>query len=76
MSAPIATDDAVYVIRVDKRNMADRKAFEAQKAALRQRAAVSMQQTRVQQYLAGLRASAKITDRRKDMQASLRRTNS
>lgn len=76
VSAPIVTDDAVYVIRVDKRVQADRKAFEAQKGALRQQAASSMQQARIQQYLAGLRESAKITDRRKEIQSSIRTANS
>ncbi|MGI9090222.1 MAG: peptidyl-prolyl cis-trans isomerase [Gemmatimonadaceae bacterium] len=76
VSAPIVTDRAVYVIRVDQRNEADRKAFEALKPTLRQQAAQSMQQGRVQQYLAGLRESAKINDRRKDLQSSLRTANS
>lgn len=76
VSAPIVTDEAVYVIRVDKRTQADRKAFDGQKAALRQQAAVSMQRARVQQYLTGLRESAKITDRRKQIQSAMRTTNS
>lgn len=75
VSQPIATDDAVFVIRVDDRHEADRKAFEAQKAAERREVLQSMQQARIQEFLANLRAAAKITDRRKAIQTELRRSN-
>lgn len=76
ISAPIATDDAVYVIRVDRRVEADRKAWEAQKDVQRRQAAQAMQQARVQEFTANLRASAKITDRRKEVEESLKRSSS
>ncbi len=73
---PILTDQAVYVISVDRRVDADRKAFDASKEKLRGQYLSSMQQGRIQEFLTDLRSAAKITDRRKDIQASLRRANS
>ena len=76
VSEPIVTEDAVYVISVDRRVEADRKVFDATKEELRGQYLRSMQQGRIQEFLSNLRADAKITDRRKDIQASLRRANS
>lgn len=76
VSDPIVADDAVYVISVDRRVDADRKAFDASKEQLRGQYMSSMQQGRIQEFLANLRSAAKITDRRKEVQASLRRTSS
>jgi peptidyl-prolyl cis-trans isomerase D len=76
VSAPIATDEAVYVIRVDNRTLADRKAWEAQKDDERRQAMQSMQQGRIQEFMASLRAAAKITDRRKEIAAALQHSNS
>ena len=73
---PIVTEDAVYVMAVDRRVEADRKVFDASKEELRGQYLRSMQQGRIQEFLNNLRTDAKITDRRKDIQASLRRSNS
>ncbi|MDQ2890746.1 MAG: peptidyl-prolyl cis-trans isomerase [Gemmatimonadota bacterium] len=75
VSEPIVTDGAVYVMTVDRRVEADRKAFDSAKEQLRSQYLNSMQQGRIQEFLNNLRAAANITDRRKDIQASLRRTN-
>jgi peptidyl-prolyl cis-trans isomerase D len=76
VSEPIVADDAVYVIAVDRRVDTDRKAFDATKEQIRAQYMSSMQQGRIQEFLANLRAAAKIKDRRKEVQASLRRTSS
>jgi peptidyl-prolyl cis-trans isomerase D len=73
---PIQTDAGVFVIRVDRRVEADRKAWEAQKETQRQQAMQAMQQARIQEFMRSLRANAKITDRRKDIQLAQRQTNS
>ena len=76
VSEPIVTDGAVFVIAIDRRVDADRKTFDATKDGLRGQYLGSIQQARVQEFLSNLRSAAKITDRRKTVQASLRRTSS
>ncbi len=76
VSAPIATDDAVYVIVVDERHDADQKAFLAQRDAQRNDALTALQRSRIAQFMTDLRDAAKITDRRKQVQASLAHANS
>ena len=73
VSAPIRTNDAIYVLRVDKRVQADSAAWVKQEAAQRQVRMQQLQQQRVQMFLADLRQSAKIDDRRKKINASVRR---
>ncbi|MBI5601312.1 MAG: peptidyl-prolyl cis-trans isomerase, partial [Gemmatimonadetes bacterium] len=73
ISEPVRTNDGVFVIRVDKRVAADRAAFEQQKATQRQQAINAMRDSRVQSFIGALRKDAKIEDRRKKIQASLRR---
>ncbi|MHB1311065.1 MAG: peptidyl-prolyl cis-trans isomerase [Gemmatimonadaceae bacterium] len=73
ISAPVRTHDGVFVIRVDKKVPADRAKFEAQKATQRDQAMQAMRDARVQAFLAALRKDAKIEDKRKKIQASLRR---
>lgn len=75
VSEPIIADEAVYVIRVDRRVDADRSSFDATKDQLRSQYLSAMQQARIQEFVANLRSAAKITDRRKDIQAALRRTS-
>jgi hypothetical protein len=65
--------DGVFVIRVDARKPADRAAFEAQKDALRGRRQQVLRQQRVQNFLEDLRRSANIKDKRKEINAQLRR---
>ncbi len=73
VSAPIRTDDAVFVIRVDKRTNADSAAWVAQKAMQKQQRVQGQQQQAIQVYLQDLRQSAKIEDRRKIINAAVRR---
>jgi parvulin-like peptidyl-prolyl isomerase len=73
VSAPVRTDAAVYVLRIDKRVDADPKAWESQKAVQRLTVTRGMRDQRVRLFIDGLRKSAKIDDRRKQMQAAQRR---
>ena len=73
VSAPVRQPDGVFVIRVDARKPADRAAFEAQKNDLRARRLQVLRQQRVQNFLEDLRKNATIKDKRKDINAQLRR---
>jgi peptidyl-prolyl cis-trans isomerase D len=73
ISAPVRTHEAVFVIRVDKKITADRAKFAAQKEAQRKSAMQAIRESRVQAFLGALRKDAKIEDKRKKIQASLRR---
>jgi peptidyl-prolyl cis-trans isomerase D len=73
VSAPVRTDNAVFVIRTDRRVTADRTKFEAQKAAQRQRQMQELRQQVVQQFMQDLRASAKVEDHRAQINAAARR---
>ena len=55
------------MLRVDRRINADRTAFEAQKQQLRAQVTDGLRQQRVEEYLANLRRSANIVDRRKEV---------
>ena len=68
VSNPIRTDDAVIVMRVDRRVDADRAKWEEQKTAQRQSLIGGLRQQRVQAYIQQLKSDAKITDRRKEIQ--------
>ncbi len=74
ISAPIKTQDGVFVIRVDRRVPADRAAWEKQKNDQRQTLLRTLRQQRVQSYLEDLRQSAKITDNRAAVEAASRRS--
>jgi hypothetical protein len=52
----------------------NRAAFEAQKEALRQQVLAQLRQQRVREFVANLRDVAKIDDKRKQVEASARRT--
>jgi len=73
VSAPVRTNEGYYVLRVDKRVQADSAAWLKQKDAQRQARMQQVQQQRAQMYLADLRQSAKIDDRRKKISATARR---
>lgn len=73
VSAPVSTRDAVYVLRVDRRVPADSAAFVAGLPGFRNQLVEGLRTERVQTYLGGLRENAKIIDKRRDIQASLRR---
>lgn len=76
VSEPIVTDEGAYVIRVDRRTEANRKAWEAQKEDQRRQAMQAMQQARIQEFMQSLRAAAKISDHRKDIDLALKQSNS
>lgn len=73
VSAPIATDDAAIVLRVDRRVSADSAAWVAQKPLQRRQVEIGFQRQRVQQFLANLREQANVKDRRAEVRAAGRR---
>ena len=74
VSEPIRAMAGVVVERVDARVPASRSGFEAQKGMLRQQELQQLRQQRVRDYLTNLRAVAKIDDKRKQIEASARRS--
>lgn len=72
VSQPVATSDAVYLLRVDRRIEASRAEWEQQKAAQRQAVLDQLRQQRVQEYLANLRAAASVEDSRARIEQALR----
>jgi peptidyl-prolyl cis-trans isomerase D len=76
VSAPVRTSDAIFVERLDKRVQADSAAWEKQKAQQRQLRTQQLQQQRVQMYLQDVRQSAKIDDRRRQINAATRKGES
>src|SRR3954462_5895589 len=75
VSAPIRGTGGGVVERVDRRVPASRATFDAQKAGLRQQAMQQLRQQRVREFLTNLRAVAKIDERRKQVEASTRRSS-
>jgi peptidyl-prolyl cis-trans isomerase D len=76
VSEPIRSEDAVVVIKVERRVNSDRAQFDKQADALRRQRLQQMQQQRLQLFHADLRKAAKIEDHRKDINAKARRTAS
>ena len=74
VSEPVRSTGGVVVERVDNRIPASRAAFDSQKEALRAQALQQLRQQRVREFLANLRAVAKVDDKRKQVEASARRT--
>jgi peptidyl-prolyl cis-trans isomerase D len=73
VSAPVSTEEGVFVLRLDALKPTDSADFALLKDVFRMQTLQSLRQERVGQYLEGLRASARITDDRKKIQATLRR---
>jgi peptidyl-prolyl cis-trans isomerase D len=73
VSEPIRQADGVYVIRVDERKPADKANFDKEVATLRARRLDILRRERLQAFLQDLRATATITDRRKEINAQLKR---
>ena len=73
ISAPVISREAVVVLRVDQRVAADKGAWTAQKVQQRRQATQAARQSRVREYLAGLREQAKLEDNRKAVLAAQRR---
>lgn len=72
VSEPLITDDAVIVLRVDRRVPADSAAWREQVDRQRQDAIGSIRQLRVRTFLSELRKNAKVTDNRKEINAAAR----
>lgn len=64
VSAPVAAVGSVWLIQGVSRTEADPEAFQQALPGLRQQELQTLRQLRVQEFMAALRASAKITDRR------------
>ena len=73
VSQPVKTSEAAYVLRVDKRVVADSAAWEKQKAAQRDLRLNQLRQQRIQMFMADLRKAAKIEDHRKEINSAMRR---
>ena len=73
VSQPVRTSNAADVIRVDKRVLADSSAWAAQKAAQKAARLQQLREQAVQMFLQDIRKSAKVDDRRKEINATLRR---
>jgi peptidyl-prolyl cis-trans isomerase D len=67
---PVVAQDAVYVIRVDKRVNADKSAWQAQLAIQRLQVMDPMRQERVRGYLNALREEANVVDKRREVMAA------
>jgi len=76
ITQPIRTDDGVYVLRIDRRVVADSAAWAAQKGAQRQTRLDQLRQQRVQMFLSDMRKAATIKDHRKEIAAATRSASS
>lgn len=72
VSQPVRTQEAAYVLRVDKRVVADSAAWDKQKPAQRQLRLSQLRQQRIQMFMSDLRKAAKIEDHRREINASMR----
>ena len=73
VSAPVKTSDGVYVLRVDKRVVADSAKWAEQKQAQKTARLQQLRQQKIQMFLQDIRKAAKIDDRRKQINAATRR---
>jgi peptidyl-prolyl cis-trans isomerase D len=76
ISQPVKSSNGVFVLRVDKRVLADSSAWAAQKQAQRTTRLQQLRQQRLQMFLEDIRKAAKVDDRRKQIQAATRRQES
>jgi parvulin-like peptidyl-prolyl isomerase len=73
VSQPVATDDAVFVMRVDRRVEATKAEFDKVKAERRQQAIAALRDQRVRAFYDALRKDADVEDNRADLAAASRR---
>jgi len=73
VSAPVKTQEGVYVLRVDKRVVSDSTAWAAQREAQKTGRLQQLRQQKIQMFLQDLRKAAKVDDRRKQINAATRR---
>lgn len=69
----VRTNEAVFVLRPDARVEASMETFEAEKEAQRVETTNALREAKVRMFLEGLRQNAEITDRRREINAALRR---
>ena len=73
VSQPVRTTEGAFVLRVDKRVVADSTAWAKQKDTQKATRLQQLRQQRIQMYLQDIRKAAKIDDRRKAINAAARR---
>ena len=73
VSAPVKTQEGVYVLRVDKRVVSDSTAWAAQREAQKTGRLQQLRQQKIQMFLQDIRKAAKVDDRRKQINAATRR---
>ena len=73
VSEPVATDDGIFILRVERRVNADRAAWEAQKQMQRAQLTEQLRRQRIEEFVANLRRSADVEDRRREVNAAARR---
>lgn len=73
VSEPVATDEGIYILRVERRVNADRSAWEAQKEQQRARLTQQLRQQRIEEFVANLRRNADIEDNRRQVNQALQR---
>ncbi len=73
VSAPVRTDIGVFVMRVDKRTKADSVGWMAQRPTQRDQLTRALREQRIRIFLDGMKKTAKIDDRRKELMAAQRR---
>lgn len=76
VAPPAKGQNDVIVMRVDRRVLADRAAFEKEKQQQREQMLERVRQQRVQQYVASLRDAAKIDDNRRLVKQNARQATS
>ena len=74
VSAPIRTYDAIFIERVDQRAMQDRAQWEKTKQTQRAQVTNQLKQQKVRDFLQNLRESAKVVDRRKEIESANRQS--
>jgi predicted Fe-S protein YdhL (DUF1289 family) len=72
VSKPIRIYDAIFVERVDQRVLQDRAQWEKIKETQRAQVTQQLKQQRVREFLTNLRETAKVTDRRKEVESANR----
>jgi peptidyl-prolyl cis-trans isomerase D len=75
VSQPIRVYDGIFVERVDQRVIKERSEWEKQKVAQRAEVTDQLRQQKIRDFLQNLRDNAKITDRRKEVEAANRQVS-
>jgi peptidyl-prolyl cis-trans isomerase D len=72
VSAPIRTHDAIFIERVNRRVLTDSLAWDKQKPVQRAQVTDQFRQQRIRDFLKNLRESAKVEDKRKEVELANR----